>query len=157
MKEIFINKNRACAVTGHRVMQKDFNEQDLKSSFIGLIEQGYDTFLIGMALGFDTACFKVLKRLKENYSQLKLVACVPCKNQSLKYNKYQKREYDEMIDFADGVFVLGEEYTEGCMQKRNKFMVDNSSVLIAYLRRDFGGTFNTVKYAEEKEIKIIYV
>ncbi len=157
MKEIFINKNRACSVTGHRVLQKDFNKESLKNQFIALIESGIDTFLIGMAIGFDTACFKILTILKERYSQIKLVACVPCKTQPNRYSETQKKEYYEMLDIADGIFVLSQEYTARCMQKRNEFMVDNSNILIAYLRRDIGGTANTVKYAKKVGIKIIFV
>ncbi len=157
MKEIFINKNRACSVTGHRVLQKNFNEDSLKNQFIALIESGIDTFLIGMAIGFDTTCFKILTKLKESYSQIKLVACVPCKTQPNRYSESQKKEYYEMLKQADGVIILSEDYNVRCMQKRNEFMVDNSNILIAYLKRDYGGTANTVKYAKKVGIKIIYI
>ena len=43
------------------------------------------------------------------------------------------------------------------MMERNRFMVDNSSILLAYLREDRGGTYNTVKYAEKKQKQIIRI
>ena len=40
------------------------------------------------------------------------------------------------------------------MQVRNKHLVDNSSVCIAYLTQNGGGTFFTVNYARYKGLKI---
>lgn len=156
MKEVFINKARTCAVTGHRAVSKSINIDKLKKTFLTLLSGGYDTFLVGMALGFDTICFGVLEdiRKKEN---IKIYACVPCLSQSYKYNKKQKEEYDRMLSVADEVLLISEEYSKDCMQKRNKFMVDNCSVVVAYLNRNFGGTVNTVKYAEKNSVPVINV
>ena len=156
MSEIFINRARACAVTGHRVMEKTFKITPLKNIFYNLIEKGFDTFLIGMALGFDTLCFKVLEKIREE-KNIKIIACVPCKSQSDKFTFKQKAEYDRMLSVADAVFYVSVEYDENCMQRRNMFMVDNSSALISYKRRDFGGTANTVNYALKKQVPIIEV
>ena len=55
---------------------------------------------------------------------------------------------------ADEIIVLSEEYTPYCMLKRNRFIVDNSSVLLAYLKEEKGGTKYTVDYAEKKDLKL---
>ena len=62
-----------------------------------------------------------------------------------------------MLKKSDATYYTATLYTPYCMQKRNVFMVDNCSVLIAYLREKKGGTFNTVKYATSKNKKIIYI
>lgn len=150
-----INSARACSVTGHRKMEKDIENIPLKETFIKLIKDGgYDTFLIGMALGFDTLCFQVLEKIREE-ENIKLIACVPCKSQAERFSYVQKKEYQRMINSADEVVLISEEYTNECMRKRNEYLVDNSSVIISYLRRDFGGTKQTVNYARKKGIKII--
>ena len=41
------------------------------------------------------------------------------------------------------------------MQKRNRHLVDNSSLCISYLTSDSGGTAYTVNYAKAKGLKII--
>lgn len=156
MTEIFINKAKTVAVTGHRVLLEDFDEIKLKKVFLELLLDGYDTFLIGMALGFDTVCFKVLEKLKKD-NKINIIACIPCSTQSSKFSIKQKREYDRMLSTADGKVLISEDYTPTCMQKRNVFMVDNASVLVSYLRRDFGGTKNTVNYAKKVNCKIINV
>lgn len=156
MSELFINNAKACAVTGHRVLEISFDKNNVKKVLLELINNGYDTFLIGMALGFDTVCFQLLSEIKKE-KDIKIIACIPCPTQSYKFSKKQKKLYDEMVSTADEKIILSPSYDEKCMQRRNKYMVDNCSVLLAYLRRDFGGTVNTVKYAQKKGIKIIKV
>ena len=54
-------------------------------------------------------------------------------------------------------YVSDTEYFNGCMQKRNQYMVDTSSVLIAVYDGVSGGTKNTVEYAKKKDKKIIVI
>lgn len=148
-------KEKTLAVTGHRTLNLDFSKNKLKERFVEFIEQGFDTFLIGMAIGFDTVCFQTLEKLKKDYHDIKLIACVPCETQAEKFSMLQKIEYKRMLSVADQVIVLSKEYTNDCMQKRNMFMVDNSSLLFAYLKRTFGGTANTVRYAKRQGIEVV--
>lgn len=53
------------------------------------------------------------------------------------------------------VVYTSEEYTRGCMFKRNRHLVDNSSICIAYLTESKGGTAYTVNYAKQKKIQVI--
>ena len=156
MKEIIYNKARTACVTGHRLLDENFNKNRLKEVFNSLISIGYDTFIVGMALGFDTLCFNLLEEIRKE-KEIKIISAVPCKTQDYKYTFEQKKEYDRMISVADEVVLVSEVYNSRCMQKRNEYMVDNSSVIIAYLRRNYGGTYNTVKYAEKKGVSIISV
>ncbi len=156
MNEYFINRARTCAVTGHRILGDGFDAASLKAVLEGLISGGYDTFLVGMALGFDTECFKILEEFRSKVP-LKIIACIPCPEQADKFSECQKKEYSRMLSEADGKIIVSPGYTSGCMQKRNRFMVDNASVLVAYRRRDFGGTHGTVKYAEKNGVKVIEI
>ncbi len=156
MSDFLIEKAKACAVTGHRILKKEFNTDNLKITVEHLIKNGYTQFLIGMALGFDTVCFNFLEQVRKTFD-IKIIACIPCKSQSEKFTLAQKREYERMLSVSDMKVLVSEEYTPTCMQKRNRFMVDNASCLIAHLNRDYGGTASTVKYAEKENIKVYYV
>lgn len=156
MSEVFINSARTCAFTGHRTVKSDFDKENLKSKIESLIKIGYDTFLVGMAIGFDTVAFNVLEKIREK-NNIRIIACIPCTTQSYKFNSAQKKEYDRMTESANEVILVNKEYTPRCMQKRNEFMVNNSSCIISYIRRDFGGSVNTVKYAVKKGITVISV
>ncbi len=153
---IEIIKEKTVSVTGHRNLREDFDREKVKEVFKNRIELGYDTFLIGMALGFDTECFKILEELR-NLKPIKIVACIPCERQDQKFTIEQKKEYKKLVDSADEKILVSKDYTPYCMQKRNMFMVDNSGLLIAYLRNIKGGTKNTVEYAKKQNVSIIFV
>ena len=157
---MIIKKENCCSVTGHRKLGGDFDERKLKKVFKKLIETGYDTFMIGMAVGFDTACFNILEKFRDaEYKNIKLIACIPCKGQDYKFSEKQKAEYNRMIESADERIYVSENYTPYCMFKRNAFMVDNSVILVAYLSAGIngGGTFNTVSYARKKSVPVINI
>ena len=58
---------------------------------------------------------------------------------------------------ADKVVYMAQQYTPGCMHKRNRHLVDHSGVCVCYLNRGSGGTAYTVRYAKEKGLKIVNV
>lgn len=156
MSALNIDRSTACSFSGHRIVAKNFNKEELKKTVYNAINDGFSCFLIGMAIGFDTLCFKVLREIRSE-NDIKIIACVPCKDQAEFFNRAQKKEYEELLSSADHVVCLAENYYDGCMQERNKFMVDNSSLLICYLKTNRGGTYSTVKYAVEKGVKVIYL
>ncbi len=144
-----------CCFSGHRILKKDFNVLKLIEIVDKLIINGYRTFLVGMAWGFDLKAFEIL--LTKKNKNIDIIACVPCKEQNAYFKKEEKEKYDEFLKKADKIVYVSNEYYEGCMQKRNRYMVDNSSILVAYLYSNMGGTKNTVSYAEKKGINIIYI
>ena len=156
MSEFLFNKARSVAITGHRNMKSGFDKENLTDIFYQLIDKGFDTFYIGMALGFDTLCFQILEKIREE-KNIKLIACIPCPTQAEKFSLEQKREYDRMVLSADEKVIISKKYTNNCMQKRNEYMVDNATVLVAYLRRSYGGTQNTVEYARKNHVLLLYV
>lgn len=153
---MIIDKIRTCAFTGHRVLGLDYNKAKLEKVIKNLIDGGFNTFLVGMAVGFDTECFKILEKLRK-IENIKIIACIPCEHQDYKFNLKQKEEYQKMLISADGKIYVSKEYTKTCMFKRNMFMVDSASVLVAYLNSDKGGTFQTVNYAKRKDVQIIFI
>ena len=53
--------------------------------------------------------------------------------------------------------VLQDHYTEGCMQRRNRYLVEHSSMLIAVYSGGSGGTKYTIDYANRLKHKIIWL
>jgi len=156
VSKVDVIRGKTIAVTGHRVMEKNFDIKGLEKLFLALIEKNFDTFLIGMAIGFDTVCFQTLEKIRKS-KDIKIVACVPCKGQDLKFNFEQKKEYKRMLSVADDIVLVSEEYDDKCMQRRNEFMVNNASGLVAYVRREYGGSVNTVRYAIKNNVSVLKV
>ncbi len=65
--------------------------------------------------------------------------------------------YYYLKEHADKFVYTSKTYFKGCMQVRNRHLVNNSSV--CYLTKKIGGTFSTVKYAYSKGLDIynIYI
>ena len=144
-----------CSFTGHRILKKDFDNKKLFNVIEKIIENGYKTFLVGMAWGFDLKVFETLLNFKNK--NIDIIACVPCENQECYFKNSEKEKYLEYLKKADKVVYVSDKYFDGCMQKRNRYMVDNSSILIAYLYSNMGGTKNAVSYAQKQGKNIIYI
>lgn len=151
--EIILDKSKTCCVTGHRILPEFMNVSGLYELLELKMIRGYDTFLIGMAIGFDTLCFDVLSRLKDKY-EFRIIACIPCLGQDKFFTDAQKKKYAKMLSNSDEIIYVSEEYYSGCMQKRNRFMVDNSSCVIGFCNKTTGGTKYTLDYAEKCGVKI---
>ena len=143
--------------TGHRNIPLNKRKavvQRLKTELSALINNGYQFFGTGGALGFDTIAAQTVLELKEKYTHIKLILVLPCPNQTRGWNDTDKQIYDYIKSRADKVVYTSQEYWRGCMHKRNRHLVDNSSVCICYLTEDTGGAAYTVKYAKMKQLKI---
>lgn len=147
-----------CAVTGHRVLGREFRRAVLEEKLDFLIARGADIFLCGMALGFDLLCGELLAERKKSVP-LRLVACIPCADQSGAFPPAAKRRYDALLGSCDERVVLHERYETGCMFERNRYMVDRCDLLFAYLREGSkkGGTYYTVRYAERQKKPVFYL
>ncbi|MDE7194230.1 MAG: DUF1273 domain-containing protein [Oscillospiraceae bacterium] len=154
-----VERSKVACFSGHRKLPQDCTElqANLEKVIISLIEQGIVFFGSGAALGFDQLAAETVLKLKEDYPHIRLVMVLPCppEQQSSRWNDEQKNRYYEILDQADKVRILSQQYTSSCMLDRNRHMVDNSAYLICYLREQHGGTFYTVNYAEQQGIKIL--
>ena len=75
--------------------------------------------------------------------------------QADRWSEQDKDVYEQIKKEADKVVYTSQEYTRGCMHKRNRHLVDNSSVCVCYLEKDTGGTAYTVDYAQRNGLKIL--
>lgn len=147
--------NKTCAFSGHRNLNYgDFDITLLDRVVLNLIKNGTTDFLCGMAVGFDLEAAQSVLRYKEQYG-IKLIACLPCGNQSERFSLKNKKLYERIIELCDEVVTLAPAYYNGCMQARDRYMAENSDVLVCYLRKESGGTFYTVNYAKKLGKKII--
>lgn len=165
---------KACCFTGHRNRDLPFfgnrDKQGMKclvSSLQLYIEQavddGYDTFISGMAEGIDLICAEIVHNLISRKGMvLKLICAVPYKGQEKEISSpVDKYVYNMIINDCDQVIYVSEKRTRSCYQKRNQFMVDNSSRVIGVFKeKEKGsGTLQTINMAKRagRELNIIYL
>lgn len=122
-----------------------------------LIKKGYLYFGAGGALGFDTIAALAVLKLKEHYPDIRLILVLPCRFQTRGWASEDVKIYENIKEQADKVVYTSEEYTRGCMHKRNRHLVDNSSACIAYLTESKGGTAYTVDYAAKHGLTVFNI
>lgn len=150
-------KEKTCCFTGHRqIPLGDYQTilQNTEKVVENLISKGFCYFGAGGALGFDTLAALTVLKLKSLYPDIKLILVLPCRTQTRSWSKEDIKIYEDIKSQADKVVFTSEEYTRGCMHKRNRHLVDNSSVCVAYLTDSKGGTAYTVDYAKKQGLDI---
>lgn len=150
-------REKTVCFSGHRKIppkkQKKISRR-LKAVLIDLIKKDYLYFGARGALGFDTIAAETVLFLRKKYPQIKLILALPCKAQTDRRNVEDQKRYECIKENADKVVYTSTEYKRGCMHKRNRHLVDNSSVCVCYLTEDTGGTAYTVKYASARGLYI---
>ena len=153
-------KNQTACFTGHREIpffQKRRLKAKVKSAITDAKRNGNRYFGAGGALGFDMLAAQTVLELKADYPDIKLILVLPCLNQTRGWAQEDVKEYERIKAAADKVTYISKEYYNGCMHKRNRHLVDNSSLCICYLTKQSGGTAYTVSYAESHDLKIVNV
>ncbi len=160
-----MDKLTTCCFTGHRpgVLFETANEAEVLNKIFKAVESavadGYTDFLCGGCVGGDFLFADAVIMAKSKYADkgLRLCMCLPCRDQSAKWDRHTRDRYSGYLDVADSVVCLNEKYVNGCMQQRNRYMVDRSSLLIAAYNGTPGGTAYTFRYASKCGLRIVNV
>lgn len=140
------------SATGHRTNKlggysQETNQQLLRFATKTIEEHcgKYDEFVVGGALGWDTAMAEACIWLG-----YKFTLAIPFEGQEKKWPLESQRKYNEIRERATKVHVVCKGlYHPGKMQVRNEWMVNNSNKLIALWDGTTGGTFNCINYADK--------
>lgn len=154
-------KHRAC-FTGHRpaglTMDETRIKNKLKEITPELENKGIKTFISGMAQGFDIYAAETVLMLKQQGHDIILVAAPPFKGFETAWSEQWRNRYTRIMASADYIYFVGNEYSRSAFQKRNEWMADRSSVVIAcYTNGKHGGTANMISYCNAHKIPVIYI
>lgn len=151
-----IIRTRACCFSGHRPEKLRLPEVELKAMLGQQIDEaiadGYDTFISGMARGVDIcAAEEVIARLGAG---VRLVCAFPYSGSHLKFREEWRERAVEVARRAEMCIDVSNRFYRACYRKRNTWMVNNSSRLIAAYDGTLGGTYSTIVYALEKGLDV---
>lgn len=133
---------------GHRDSYCDeILKQTLYSVIEELIVSGANKFFLGGYGNFDTLAAETVYKLKESYPFIESVLIIPYLDRNYTTALYDYTLYPPIEAVPKRFAVL----------KRNVWMVENSDVLISYIRRGLGGAAKTVSFAEKRGKRIIYL
>lgn len=156
----------SCAFTGHRPSKLPWGDREsdlrcialkarMRAAVESVIHEGMEHFICGMAEGCDLYFAETVLALKKYYPQITLEAAIPCPTQTDGWSEEQKARYRGILSRCDYETMVQQSYTRGCMQRRNRYMVDHASLLIAVSDGQHGGTRSTIEYAFRRGISVL--
>ena len=152
---------KTCFFTGHRFLpasEMEMIKSRLNEELLNAVNCGFTHFIAGGAMGFDTVAAEQVISLRGDYTGIRLVLYLPCRNHTQNWGENERVRFDRIKELADEIYyVTREDYREGCMKKRNSAMAEASDMCIAYLKNPMSGTAQAVKLAEKKGLKIINI
>lgn len=155
-------KIKKCTFTGHRPQNLPFgfNEADercialkqtLRNEIVKQIEEnGVTHFITGMAIGVDMYAAEIVLGLKSSYDGIILESAIPCETQAAKWTEEQRDRYFDIASQCDKETLIQRPYTPDCMNKRNRYMVDQADHIIAVWDGRPSGTEKTARYAQRQ-------
>lgn len=158
-----------CCVTGHRSKGFPFEREELNYRYLFYIDMlrneigraiycGCDWFVTGMAEGADLDFAEIVIDFRYEEYEVSLEAALPYPWKNPKRESEFSEKCDYVLQKCDKKTEVSDHYFKGCMQKRNRYMVDKSDVIIAVWNgKHKGGTWDTIKYAREQGKEIRYI
>jgi len=108
-------------------------------------ENNAEIFLTGRRGEFDNLFAGVVRDLKKQYPHIKLILVEPYFSNKLNaYKDYYNEIYDTII-IPDEIANV---HYKNAITLRNRWMVENSDCIIAYVNRRTGGAYKAMKYAK---------
>ena len=156
----------SCCFTGHRPNKLPWgsNEEDprckaLKGRLWDVMEtayeEGYRHFICGMAQGCDLYFCELALQLREKYGDVSVEAAIPCPSQADGWSRAERLRWQQLVDRCDVETLVQDHYSTDCMLRRNRYMVDHASLLIAVYDGQSGGTRRTIEYAMRRGVEIV--
>lgn len=153
---------KTLAATGHRPIHNIYpydvshpkriavRERIIKE-LVQCVTNGYNTFISGMALGFDIDFAISVLELRDDMQipGIYLRCAIPFKNWDVQWKPWDIEIYNKVLAAANNVVTVCEPgFAKWKYMARNKWMVDESDHVLALWNGQMGGgTYNTIRYA----------
>lgn len=155
-----------CCFTGHRPEKLPWRDDEdapaclaLKARIARALEElyrrGYRHFITGMAKGADLYFAEAVLALRGRCPDVVLEAAVPCASQADRWTAAEQARYRAILDQCDLESLIQQHYDRFCMFRRNRYMVEHSSLLLAVYDGSKGGTRYTIGYAVDCGLEIL--
>lgn len=135
-----------CTFMGHGDAPVEIREK-LWDEIEKLICDGVTEYLVGNQGNFDRMALGVLRNMRVRYPEIRyqvVLAYLPQNNTS-------EYELGETL-FPEGMELVHPRYA---IVHRNRWMIQTSDIVIAYVTHDWGGAAKAVSMAERKGKKIV--
>lgn len=144
------------AFTGHRY----YDGRD-DGVLCDILEQLYDEgcrrFVSGMAQGFDLAAAEAVVHLRASHHDVELECAVPYPGFDRGFAPDDGDRFQTLLSVADRVTYVAERYSPRVFHRRNDYLVDNCSLLLAWWDGRPSGTGYTVARARRMQRRVVNI
>lgn len=138
-----------CTFCGHsKIADTNLLYKKLVGEIRHLACLGVNEFYSGGYGDFDSLAVRAVHEVQAEFPNIQNTIVVPyiTENHLSRY-EYTLEKYNAKTIYPFETKVL----ERFAISKRNEWMVDNSDYIISYVKRDWGGAFNTYQYARRKK------
>lgn len=135
-----------CTFFGHRDVP-DSLAVELRKTLIELLETGnVDVFYIGNSGNFDILASRILSELSYEYSFTCRIV--------LAYLPEHEIDYNFETILPEGIENVPKRFA---ISYRNQWMIEQSDIVVTYVKRNYGGAYQFKVIAEKKGKKVIEI
>ena len=149
---MYIERTYRVSMFGHR----DFDRHLLLDKYLPIVlrkiieRKDFVEVFVGRNGEFDIYATSVLKRLQKDIGRenSEIICVLP----------YTNKDIDLFARYYDSIIIpecLNNTHPKNAITKRNKWMVENSDLIICYVENKCGGAYTALKYAERLGKRII--
>lgn len=117
-------------------------------------ESGELEFLVGRNGDFDLMAASVIRKLKKETGNENayLALVLPYETAELRNNAEAFESYYDSVEICEASALCNPKFA---IVARNRNMVDRSDLVVVYVKNESGGAYQSLKYAEKNEKRII--
>lgn len=142
---------KTCTFCGHHDAPDSIRTMLLSAIEKMIVENKVDAFYVGNHGNFDRMALSSLREMRKEYPQISYYVALA----------YLPQKKEEVSLYADNEIVLPDGIENHprrfAISYRNKWMVEKSEYLIAYVKNSFGGSSKTMDYASKRHLNIIEI
>ena len=142
---------------GHRTIDDLLTVEGKLYELLRIVMQRNDReveFLVGRNGDFDLTAASVIRKLKRETGNdnIYLTLVLPYETAELRNNTEAFESYYDSIEICEASALCNPRYA---IVARNRDMVDRADLVAVYVKHESGGAYQSLKYAEKNEKRII--
>ena len=141
--------NKICSFFGHRNTSSEIRTALYAEIEKHITQYGMTFFYVGNYGNFDYMSAAVTHELKQKYPHIEV--CLVHSYMPVKKDEYETNLYDSIL-LPDGMEFAVKRFA---ITHRNRFVVNESEYVIAYVRTTWGGAYQAMQYAKRKKKHVI--
>lgn len=158
MKTICFTGPRPKRENNYQIPNRDLIFERLKDAINRAYTAGFKKFIFGGAIGIDQLAMQAAVSETTSLTDIELVCAKPFPSQHVIWPKHVQDEFFVLLSYMTVINISPDPYSVEKMDIRNRYMVDNSDVVIAiWDSYSKGGTKNCIDYAIKQGKSVLII